>query len=408
MSLSTFLRKRSTLSLLRFGSEMVGKLPRRGDSIPEVIAKGLAIVDTAQKVFGNRDARYRNLTDHAGLRERTSETFTRLFFKTVLHQGFVVERITVDEHLDFLEATDASGERLIFQERRYGSTPEIDPSFFHTPGFDFGGAVDQLWRNCPHGLLLTVGVGPHGYGRETTVTELAPLPSEVQTQKARARLDGVIAKHRLFAAAGVHRSYLLVGPRGTGKTSFATLFSRACGGRMVQLDASSLPLVTPQELTFLLGALRPGFLVVNDIDRAPIEATTARVLFLLEMVKASHPETTVMLTVNDASKLDSAMLRSGRVDVPVDFLPPDPEERAELVQLFAPGSDRSALQIVVATGGWTHSYVVDLCQRLTVLASTGETLDESLATVKRLWDLAEAAEGKSPGSAPGSSTPPDP
>ena len=40
MSISSFLRKRSTLSLLRFSSEILGKLPHKGDSLPEVIAKG--------------------------------------------------------------------------------------------------------------------------------------------------------------------------------------------------------------------------------------------------------------------------------------------------------------------------------------------------------------------------------
>lgn len=396
-----FLSRRSTLTWLRFGSEILGKLPRRGDSIPELLAKTLALADSAQKVFGARDARYRRLTEHGALHERTSETFTRLFFATALKERFALTRTAVDEHLDFVEAQAPDGTKLVFQERRYGSTPEIDPEFFHSPAFDFKAAVDLLWASAPHGLLLGIGLGRYGYGRETTVSALPPVAAEAQSRKARERLASVVAAHRLFVETGIHRTYLLVGPRGTGKTSFATHFARAFegGGRLLQLDAASLPLATPQELGFLLDILRPAFLVVNDLDRAPIEAVSARMLFLLEMVKASHRETTVVLTVNDPTKLDSAMLRSQRIDIPVDFNVPDAEEREELLKLFAGWlPPETTARLVAGSAGWTHAYVVGLSERLNAL-HTLESPATALAAVKRLWDLAEASEQKDQGNA---------
>ncbi len=387
-----FLQSRTALALLRLGSEVLGKLPRRDDTIPELIAKGLALADTANKIFGSRDARYRHLTEHGQLLERTSETFARLFFATTMKGGFTITRIAVDERLDFLEAAAPSGEKLLFQEHRYGTSPEVDPTFFHTPGFDFAAAVNRLWATSPHGLLLTSAPGKYSFGHETKVTPLPAVAAEVQSSKARARLNGVIAAHRGFAQAGLHRGYLLFGPRGTGKTSFATHFARAFGGRLLQVDASALPTISTDDLSFLLDTLRPGFLVVNDIDRAPIEAVSARMLFLLEMVKASHRGTTILLTVNDPTKLDSAMLRSGRIDIPVEFQNPDKDERREILHLLAPGLAAETVATVIdASGGWTHAYLADLAQRLAALRDLEEPA-EAIAAVRKLWALAEASE----------------
>lgn len=404
-------RNRSVLTLLRFGSEVVGKLPHRGDSLPEILAKALAIADTAQKIFGARARRYDNLLNR-DLRERTSPTFVHLFFATSIRAHFTLDRMPVDEYLDLIEATDEDGQRLVFQERRYGSKPEVDADFFHSPGFDFHGAVRGLWQDCPRGLRLAVQTAPNGYSRETTITACPPIASETLSTTARARLAKVTAQHRHCEAAGLHRSYLLVGPRGTGKTSFCVHFARAFGGRLLELDATSLPLVSPQELGFLFETLLPDFLVINDLDRAPLGEVGPRVLFLLEMIKANHPGTTVLITVNDPTKLDSAMLRSGRIDVPIDFTVPDEAERVEIIGQHIAWPAARVEPLVRDSAGWTHAYLADLCATLAALPSSEATLNETLAATKRLWALAESAEkaGSAPPGAPetkpGPSTPP--
>ena len=137
---------------------------------------------------------------------------------------------------------------------------------------------------------------------------------------------------RRDAKHGKHRTYFLIGPPGSGKTTFTSQLSARFGGRLLALDAASLPFITAPDLGFLIDMLQPGFVLIDDIDRAPIEEVKARMLFLLPYLKRKCPDTTLVITANDPSKLDPAMLRPDRIDQPIELVESTKEEREELMR----------------------------------------------------------------------------
>ena len=268
---------RRVLPILKLATKIADKIPARGDTLPQKVAKVLSLFDAANDVYGGGRGRMRELTDRYSLVERESETFVRLFFSTSLRDLFTLKRQQLDDRED--------------------------------------------------------------------------------------------------------------------------LFSKSLGGRALKLDATSLAIVSVKEIGFLVETLRPAFLVIDDLDRADIAAVNARVLFLLERLKTHYPWMTVVLSVNDPAKLDAALLRCGRIDIPVEFGAPERDEVEQMVAGMCAGhgvrvDGRSVERIAIeaVSGQFTHAYLDDLCRRL-----RHEPLEDLIASIGLLKALAEksAANGKS-------------
>jgi hypothetical protein len=122
-----------------------------------------------------------------------------------------------------------------------------------------------------------------------------------------------------------HRGYLFNGPPGTGKTSLA----RALAGHF-GLDLSYLPLADIRKDGDLLKRVAEidtrSVLLLEDVDvfhAARVrddshEVTLAGLLNALDGVTTPHGLITIM-TTNDLSVLDDAVIRAGRVDRREDF-----------------------------------------------------------------------------------------
>lgn len=399
LSAQTYRRVRS---ILHFGTEVLGKIPRRGDGFLDVIAKLLAVADAAEKSFGGKSTVYADVFERFDLRERTSETFVRLFFNAGGAARFKLRRHGVNDNLELIEAEAQDGERLFFQEHRYGK-PEISSEFFHTPNFDFGRVTDTLWDRFPHGLYLSVKEGR--WTNEVTFSPLHPPRGTVTSQKAQTRiLEGAIA---LRERGPTPWCFLAYGPPGTGKTAYVSALARETGGRLLMIDATALPQLGVQEVGFLLDALEPDVLLVDDFDRAPVEAARARVLFLFQHLGAARRGVTVGVTVNDAAKIDEALLRSERIEEAIEFPLPDAAERSDVLgqlleqhdlmaegKIFDLGEDaaiRNIDALIKNTEGFNHADLGGLVGRL----RRGETVEAALGAMKRLRALAaKAAEEK--------------
>jgi hypothetical protein len=366
---------RTALSALRLGTELMGKVPRRGDGPFDLLVKGLAMADAWHGIFGRKASTHADLFSRFDLRSRRSEPFVKLFFSTGLERDYKVRRHGVSEHLEFVEAEAPDGERLFFQEHRYGA-PEIGAEFYHTRGFDFAAALVSLWGRHRDGLYLSLAPGRHGWGHEATFAALAPDATGCRSRKAGERIVEVARSLQERP-----RTLLLYGPPGTGKTSLAAGVARHNGGRLLAIDAACLPHLSVQELGFLLESLQPRHLLLDDFDRAPIDDVRSRVLFALATLKTAGVSS--FITVNDASRLDAAMLRSGRIDGALELPLPDAEERGDILARLGLGAD-----LVSATDGWCHADLDALAERARV-----EPVAEAMADMRALRDLAAKAVG---------------
>ena len=137
----------SVLALLRLASEVIPKLPQRGDPQWTVGIKLLALLDSTNKAVGASSI----LTDlrvKLDLKERRSDAFVRLFFNTDPSHAFEAKRIKVDEHLDLIEVADQDGERIYFQEEHWTRTA-ISSDLLHTPKFNFRAGRDAHLGQLP-------------------------------------------------------------------------------------------------------------------------------------------------------------------------------------------------------------------------------------------------------------------
>lgn len=138
-----------------------------------------------------------------------------------------------------------------------------------------------------------------------------------------------------------HRGYLLYGPPGTGKTSVARAIANHLDMPVYYLPLGDLD--KEVDLTQLVGGIEPrSMLLMEDVDvfhaltRRDDEkpgANISTMLNALDGVWTPHGLVTVM-TTNDRSKLDEAILRKGRIDVHEKFGNLTIEQGARLAQRF--------------------------------------------------------------------------
>lgn len=393
---------------LRTATSIADKVPEPQDPPLTKITKTLAMIDAVRSVYrAGKNGYMRDMTDMYGLKTRTSEAFVRMFFGTELHTLFEITRIDLEHHTVILAR---HGTDLLFFEEHRWSTAVVASTFYHTPGFDFARATERLWDRYRNGLYLSVDASERGYGHDMTFAAVPRLDIVHLTTRAAARLEEQLSNHEKAQRRGRHRTYLCVGEPGSGKSAFAVLFAQRVGGRPLKVDAAALPHMGVRETAFMIETLRPSALIIDDLDRAPMDAVSARVLFILELIKGTFPTIPVILTVNDVTKLDRALLRPCRVEVPLVFDKPDPSEQRELLGPFAetipllnaadtalpPSPTLTLADLFTAPVELSHAYLAEVAARL-----RDEPEGDVVRSVLLLRELSQKATG-------GSKTPPLP
>lgn len=330
--LNAMIKNRRWRLALKVCSDIVAKLPVKGDNPLAVLVKFASIVDSVQKVMHPEAGALHKFTEEHGLEQKSSEQFVSLFFSTALRSHFKLRRLALTEGQDLVEAAHDTLGTLYFTEYTYSSEPSPSEEFFHTPNFNFQRVLEQLWGLYEGRVQTATTTGKYGYGRKTTFTQFSP--PDVLYGKQKAVLDALVARHRQYARDKVSRTYLLVGNPGTGKTSFAVRFAEALGCRTLMMDALSLNHLPEQDVIFMLEGLAPDFLFIDDIDKAGIDKALPTLLSLMTHIKKKHPEICIILAANNAKKLDTSFRRSGRVDKKVKFELPCDEEQAVIFKNY--------------------------------------------------------------------------
>jgi hypothetical protein len=193
-------------------------------------------------------------------------------------------------------------------------------------GVDVGWVIGETWANGPYChrgeeeeakrlLALTVWAAAGGavrmvqaLGGGTLVDDSISdtYPSQLATDLAD-RLGGFIDR-------GYHRSVLLYGVSGSGKSCAMRQVSQTLGKHTLRIDVRNLEALSDGNLPEIVHFLKPFAVLIDDVDRAK---KPDDLLSDLERVRASVP--LFMASANDVSKLDPAFLRPGRFDEVIEL-----------------------------------------------------------------------------------------
>jgi transitional endoplasmic reticulum ATPase len=186
------------------------------------------------------------------------------------------------------------------------------------------------------------------------------------------------------------RSYLLYGPPGSGKSSFAIEYVNSTDGRIVKIDSSFFSQTNFADIKTTLENFECSALILDDIDR--IANSTQTFLYILELVKQLKHKPVFFATANDISKLDGAVLRPGRFDEIIEFKYPTEDQfivflTSLLGRYGMTLSDMDVKRLAQSLTGLTKAYAKEYCEQLKI----GESVDDVVELIKERKELMKRA-----------------
>lgn len=167
-------------------------------------------------------------------------------------------------------------------------------------------------------------------------------------------INDFLASEEWYRDRGVpyRRGYLFHGVPGSGKTSLILAIASELKWDVAVLNLRDME--DDQSLMSAMGGIRDRQIaVVEDVDcvfEDRESLTNVSLSGLLNAIDgiASHEGHILILTTNHRDRLDSALIRPGRVDMEVEFRSATPEQAAALFKRFYPEADDALAEDVAS------------------------------------------------------------
>lgn len=312
-----------TISLV---SSIADRLPNRNDTAIGKLFKMLSVASYAMRISAQ------DYMDGMGATQYQSGLLAELLLNGPIRKFFSDRTFKVNREMEILELRSKDLGSIYFvghAEAQLRDYINRDRFWYAGPGLEK--VMDLFWLEL--GGFITTSISNrsgNGFIKQGVLECTPVMPTQDELfGHTRTELRRFIGKHKEMVRDKISRTYLFVGPPGTGKTTFAQHFSLAISDRTLRISSSIMESHLDEFLPILV-ALAPSVLLLDDIDR--VRTDMAQFLTLMTDIKTQFPEITVVFTANDEARLDPALLRPGRIDRVIDFCLPNREERKHILE----------------------------------------------------------------------------
>ena len=181
---------------------------------------------------------------------------------------------------------------------------------------------------------------------------------------------------RKFIDAGENRSVLLLGPPGTGKTTIMKYVAHELGMYTLRINVNELSSLKPSVIIAAVQLLKPDVLLIDDFDRFN-RSSDATILTHLERVNKSVK--LFMVSVNDVTEIDPAVVRPGRFDELEEIIRMDREVVERLLVDFDVDDE-----VKTELMEWPVTYINEFAKRFKVLGA-----EQAMTESRKLRDRIE-------------------
>jgi hypothetical protein len=316
-----------TKTSLEFVKDVISLIPNKEDSILSGTIKTLCILGKMIPSTNN-DESYAS----SGFIRQNNKQLVSLIEGLELDLFFAEkegDNILKSDTLYEMKLFDPEIGTLVLQPTLMDYELVFSSTFFHSPDFDFDKLLDKAWIACD-GKLELCSKATQQYGVKNFIySKFNPIIGK-QFGSVKEKIKDFCDKNNAFRKNKLSRSYLFIGPPGCGKSTLAQKFATENYKRILKVDADTLYSVMPTEFISTIGYLKPDCMFVDEIDKQSLFynnwQTGGNILSLLESVKETFPETTLLFTANKIDPLPEPMIRPGRIDDIIEFEKPNKED----------------------------------------------------------------------------------
>lgn len=237
---------------------------------------------------------------------------------------------------------------------------------YRTPNVDLSHIAEALWKTMPSPIAKCTN-------SSSGFCKLEPVDDSNDPEYVGIHDPVAFAKMiDIYHARNISRSELLIGPPGSGKTSFTRKYARVSGKTLLIVPPDTLGSHSRTDIELFTNMMQPGILLLDDIDRA--QGGLAYAMTVVDDLRRAYPKMVVITTCNRITESNTALLRPGRLGERLQFNAPSGEDRISVLKLYfrrygvdPTGYDLDALSTEMTHPLFTHDYVRFIAEQAVVM-----------------------------------------